>query len=364
MNQHPLFGLRKRRNWHRLAAGIATSALAGLFLGLAACTSGSPFYLARQGMGQARILLSRTPVDAALKESGLSEEQKRRLLHMGVVRKFALEELGLKDTESFRSVVILKKGQAVSYVVSAAPEFALTPRTWWFPIVGDVPYLGFFDKDDAVAFDAHLRSLGFDTELGEVAAYSTIGWFADPVFSSQLDHSEAYLTGLVIHEMVHSTIWLKGRPDFNEALASFVEEKGRLAFYAKRDGPDSSVVRHITDFQGEERKYNAILDEAEKSLRELYASNLPDDRKRLLRRQLYEDLRSRLVAARSSFKLLDPSAFPVWNNARFATRAVYRPSWPGFEITLGECREDLACFMKQYAVYAQNPAAFPDRFHP
>lgn len=358
---HEIDSERMRR---RVRSGywIASLVLAALVVGLAACTAGAPFYLVRQGMGQARILLSRTPVEAALNDGSLSEQQKQRLLHMRAVRAFAREDLGLKDTESFASVVLLRKGQAVSYVVSAAPEFSLSPKTWWFPIVGDVPYLGFFDREHAAVFESYLRANGYDTDLGEVAAYSTIGWFSDPVFTSQLDRSEAYLTGLVIHEMVHSTIWVKGRADFNEALASYVEEQGRLAFYRKHEGPESRTVRRIQDFQAEERRYDAMLDDTEKSLRDLYASGLSVEEKRRQRSRLYDDLRNRLEAARSSFRLLDPGARSIWNNARFATRSVYRPTWPGFDLTLRECQGELRCFMERYAVYAQSPDRYPERF--
>jgi predicted aminopeptidase len=326
------------------------------------CTAGAPLYLIEQGLGQAGILWDRHPIDEVLEDPALPVEHREKLIFMREVRLFAKERLRLKDTESFQSYVRVP-GEAVSYLVMAAPELELRSERWWFPLVGEVPYLGFFDPADADAFEQYLKKRGLDTHRGQAAAYSTLGWFSDPVFSSQLNYSKAYLAGLVIHEMVHSTVWVKGHPEFNEGLASFIEEKGRQQYFSEMEGEESPTVERLSLFREEEQRLNALLDETSAELKDLYQSSSPDSEKRIRKGQILAALKERLRRAQG-FRLINTAklADEEWNNARFAARSVYKADWPVFEREFDICKHDLPCFIEKYRTWAENPDENADRW--
>lgn len=319
------------------------------------CAAGAPLYLVEQGLGQAGILWDRRSVDEVLEDPSLSAEHREKLIFMREVRLFAKERLTLNDTESFQSYVRVP-GEAVSYLVMASPELELRSERWWFPIVGDVPYLGFFDPADADAFEQYLKKRGWDTHRGQAAAYSTLGWFSDPVFSSQLNYSKAYLAGLVIHEMVHSTVWVKGHPEFNEGLASFIEEKGRQQYFYETEGEKSPMLERLSLFKEEERRLNGMLEETSVQLKALYQSAIPDSEKRTRKGEILAALKERLRAAQG-FRLINTAklADEEWNNARFAARSVYKADWPVFEREFDICKQDLSCFIEKYRSWAENP---------
>ncbi len=326
------------------------------------CTAGAPLYLVKQGMGQATILWNRRPVRDVLADPGMPSDLKEKLLFMGRVRQFAKQRLQLQDTQSFQSYVEVP-GEAVSYLVMAAPEFSLSPRTWWFPVAGEVPYLGFFDPSDADAFEEYLKGKGLDTYRGQAAAYSTLGWFADPVFSSQLRYSKAYLAGLVIHEMVHSTVWVKGQPEFNEALASFVEEKGRILYFEEQEDRNDPTLQRLLLYKKEEKRLNRILEQTAGELESLYASSLPEEEMRKEKKRLLQALKARLRSA-TGFTVIDTAALAEedWNNARFIVRRVYRSDWPAFHEEFDRCQKDLACFIARYRAWAEDPEQNRHRF--
>lgn len=326
------------------------------------CTAGAPLYLVKQGLGQAGILWDRRSVDEVLQDPSLTAGQREKLLFMHEVRLYARERLGLRDTESFQSYVSVP-GEAVSYLVMAAPELELRPKRWWFPIVGEVPYLGFFDPADADAFEQYLKKQGWDTHREQAAAYSTLGWFSDPVFSSQLNYSKAYLAGLVIHEMVHSTVWVKGHPEFNEGLASFIEEKGRQQYFSEIEGEKSPTLERLSLKRKEEQRLNALLDETAAELNALYQSSIPDSEKRIRKAEILAALKERLRAAQG-FRLINTAklADEEWNNARFTARSVYKSDWPVFEREFEICKHDLPCFIEKYRVWAENPDENVDRW--
>jgi predicted aminopeptidase len=319
------------------------------------CTAGAPLYLFKQGLGQAEILWSRQPIDEVLEDPSLSAEQRKKLLFMREVRLYARDRLKLKDTESFQSYVRVQ-GDAVSYLVMAAPELDLQMKRWWFPIVGEVPYLGFFDLSDADAFEEYLKRQGYDTYRGKAAAYSTLGWFSDPVFSSQLNYSRAYLAGLVIHEMVHSTIWVKGHPEFNERLASFIEEKGSQQYFLETEGEKSPTLERMARYAEEEERLNQMLDETAAELRAIYESSAPDSERRKRKSEILSALKERLRTAQG-FQLVNTVrlAAEEWNNARLGARSVYRSDWSDFEREFTLCNRNLTCFIEKYRAWAEHP---------
>lgn len=187
-------------------------------------------YTVKQGYHQARLLTRARSISTVLQEKLETPERLEKLRRVPQILAFAENSLGLIPGNSYRSYVSLRE-PAVTYVVQAASKRKLEQKTWWFPVVGKQPYLGFFTRSDAEEFQRSLVEEGFDTSLGGVQAFSMLGYFSDPVYSSMLDgNSIAELAEVLIHEIAHSTLYVAGYPSFNENFANFVGVKGAAQF--------------------------------------------------------------------------------------------------------------------------------------
>jgi predicted aminopeptidase len=234
-------------------------------------------YLLTQGYGQLRLLLDSRRIDELLADPAVPDDVKLKLIFVREVKSFGEHELGLTRSTNYETFYDTK-GQPITYIVSAWRKDRFEPYTWWFPIVGDVPYKGFFSKKDAEAEAAGLDHLGYDVSLGMAAAYSTLGYFPDPVLSTMLDYPDEQLAALILHELTHGTIYLPGGADFNEGLASFVGWQGALEFARKERGMSSVAYdRTVRAFAAEERR-DARSRELYRKLSELYRSGLPRER--------------------------------------------------------------------------------------
>lgn len=294
------------------------------FLLLIPALNGCLCYLAQAGSGQMRILWNRQPIEKVLSGKGTEKETRRKLRLVLDVRSFAAENLRLNPGSSFTTYSDINR-KHVAWVVTAAPELSLDPITWWFPIVGRVPYLGYFSIEDAREKAAELKKKGMDTLLRPVPAYSTLGWFDDPLLSSQLAYSENYLIRIVIHEAVHSTIWFEDDVDFNESLASFIEEKGTMAYYRRREGPAGQSARHLRQLFLEQKKLNQIFHGFTIRLDDLYRGPLSDGEKRKQKKILISELRRQLKTRAGAFREinLEKLAALPFNNAHFLSYKRY-----------------------------------------
>lgn len=231
-------------------------------------------YLITQGYGQLRVLLDSRSIDDLLADPAVPDQTKLKLLLVREIKSFGEHELGLTRSANYESFYDTR-GKPITYIVSACRKDRFQPYTWWFPIVGDVPYKGFFAKEDAQAEAADLEKQGYDVSLGMAAAYSTLGYFPDPVLSTMLAYPEEQLVALILHELTHGTVYLPGGTDFNEGLASFVGWQGALEFARRRKGIASvEYDRTVRAFAAEERR-DARARELFRKLDELYRSNRP-----------------------------------------------------------------------------------------
>lgn len=223
----------------------------------------------KQGKGQLNILCNREPIPKFLKRSSLSEEEIYKIELIEEIVNFAVDELGLDDNGAYRTIYD-QQNRPLLYLVTAAPEFSLSPYRWDFPIVGSFSYLGFFDLDDAREEAKALEKKGYDVRIREVSAWSTLGYFKDPIFTGMLKRSEGSLANLIIHEMTHGTIFVKNNMRFNENIATFIGDTGAILFLKKRYGNDSHYLKnHINSQQDRDLFYNHIMSETKK-LKELY----------------------------------------------------------------------------------------------
>lgn len=241
-----------------------------LVLILASCCAGCQIgYIIKSGYYQADLLWRREPLEEILKRPELNTEIKRKLNLAVEAKKFAQENVGLKFSKNYTSYVALED-KFVTYAVMAAPAFELKSYTWWFPITGSVPYKGFFKKQDALDEEANLKEKGYDTFVRGVSAYSTLGWFNDPILSSMMNYKDFDLVNTIIHETVHTTIYIKNAADFNERLATFIGNKATELFYISREGKNSETLKKIKEDNFDDQLFSDFISLEIKSLEDFY----------------------------------------------------------------------------------------------
>ena len=264
---------------------------------LSGCSVG---YLFHVGEGQLRILCGREPVEELLRTGALSAEQEEKVLLILEAKAFGEKTLGLTPSKSYTDFYEVKN-PPVAYNLTASPKLALEAYQWCFPIVGCVPYKGFFEEKRALRSKKNMVERGYDTYLRPVAAYSTLGWFKDPIFSTLLRYSEATLVEIILHEMVHGTIFLKNQGAFNEGVATFIGRQGTLQFFRKRRGEDVKTLQVLKKKWEEEGRFGAMMKSLVGKLEILYASDRPGAEKLKKRVELFQ-------AERESFRnSLQPS---------------------------------------------------------
>jgi predicted aminopeptidase len=209
-----------------------------------------------QGKGQLKIVWNARPVEEFLAAPSFPDSLKAKLKFIERVRKYAIDSLGLTDTKNYKTLYD-QKGQEIMWVVTASEPFKLKPKEWTFPIVGSVPYKGFFDREEAIKLKNELEKNGLDVSIRNPGGWSTLGWFTDPILSKMLERSEGDLANLIIHEMSHSTIFVKDSIDFNENLASFIGDRGTEDFLIAVYGAESLQYK---TYIGEDKDYLRFAD--------------------------------------------------------------------------------------------------------
>ncbi len=251
----------------RLTAIVLTPIL------LSGCYAG---YIARAAYEEERILWNRKPIDDALARGDLSADVRAKLETVLAVRKFAADKLGENVGGAYESFANVDQG-AIIHVVMAAPRDSLEPYTWWFPIVGRVPYRGFFDESDALAEAATLEAEGLDTMVRPAIAFSSLGFFDDPLLTNLLKLDRVELAGVLIHELFHRTYYLASDAMFDESAANYVGSAGAVAFFAATDGesaPSTIAARGILE---SDLKFARFLLKEQARLLDIYMAKLPKE---------------------------------------------------------------------------------------
>ena len=229
---------------------IALWALVVLFL-VALFYRGELAYGWMQAKGQLNILRKVTDVEDILESPTFPDSLKQRIRLIQEIKQFGVDSLGLNPSDNYTTFYD-QHGKPILWVITAAPRYELEAREWRFPIIGAFPYKGFFDEQKANEEEAELIRQGYDTDINEVSAWSTLGYLKDPVLSSMLYRSEGSLANLILHEMTHGTLFVKGNLELNENLASFVGDAGAVRFLAQKYGPESKELKKY-EFS---KKYN------------------------------------------------------------------------------------------------------------
>jgi predicted aminopeptidase len=231
-------------------------------------------YILKSGYHQALLIKEQEPIEDYLKNPNISEDQKKKLNLVLNVKNFSENELGLKKSSNYTTYVNLDR-KFVSYIVQVAYPFELKYYLWKFPIVGSVPYKGYFVEEDAKKEAANFSKDNYDTSVRGVRAYSTLGWFRDAVLSSMMDYEEDDLVNLIIHETTHTTLYIKSSADFNEQLATFVGNKGTELYYEKIEGKNSETLKKIKLKNEDETIFSQFITTELQELDTWYKSKKP-----------------------------------------------------------------------------------------
>ena len=252
-----------------------------------ACSTG---YLVKAGMAEWRILRAREEITEVLRAPDLDPVVRGKLVLLLEARRFARDELGIDVGGVYSSYVELES-DTLAMIVSAAYRDRLVPKTWWFPIVGRVPYRGHFSFEDAERERMELEAEGFDAMVRPTAAFSTLGWFDDPVLSTFLSQDNVEMVTTLIHELSHLHLYVPGRSDFNESYATFAGRVGAARFFCGREaGGDDTVWCLRAKARWEDVKlFGGFIDDLRLELNALYGDTRLSSAEKIERREVVFD---------------------------------------------------------------------------
>ena len=300
---------RRRRVW-RIVKRVLLALLLATVAFFALTRTGR--YLVRAGWEEGKILARRRPIAEIVADPTTARATRDKLRLVLAARQFAAESLGLRAGESFTTFSQLETDTLV-LVLSGARRDTLARYTWWFPVVGRVPYKGFFDPEEARAARAQLEQKGLDAELRPASAFSTLGWFNDPLLSTTLHADSVDLVNTVVHELVHNTFYARGGAVFNESFANFVGARGAERFFRARG--DTASARRAAEDWTYERRRGDFYTRLYRALDSAFAAHPGDSVARVRAgADVYARYRTRLVQA------LGPPNLPADSVARWAAR--------------------------------------------
>lgn len=318
---------------------------------LSSCQIG---YLIKSGYDHLSMLSTRIPIEKALQSDKLTDQQKKKIELSQVARNFAFDELHLKKSNNYTQFVQLDRPY-ITYAVMASYKWKFEPYLWSFPFIGKAPYKGYYNESDAKQESENMKKKDFDVYVRGVPAYSTLGRLTDPLLSSMLLYKEHDLVNTIIHELVHTTLFIKDNIDFNERLAVFVANKGTELFYLKGEGPNSKTLELIRRENEDDRLFSEFitkeLDELKKWYEEFDGSKITvADEKEKVRQE-----RLNLIKTRFTDHLTPLLKTPSYNrfkdgemnNARLGTYHTYMKDLSDFEKVYVKTGSSIPVFLEK-----------------
>ncbi|MCO6056134.1 aminopeptidase [Pseudomonas sp. MOB-449] len=326
---------RIRRPWVPLLGGLLLSGCSSLD------------YYGQLVRGQLELLRARQPVQALIDDANQPQPLRQRLALTQQARAFASARLGLPDNDSYRVYANIQRPYVV-WNLFATTEFSLQPQTHCFPIAGCVAYRGYYQLGRARGAAALLKQQGLDTWVGGVEAYSTLGWFDDPLLNTLLRWDDDRLAALIFHELAHQQLYVPGDTAFNESFASFVEREGLNQWRSSR----GLSIRGDEASERRDALTRLVLDTRER-LERLYASGLPPERMRQAKAETFEGMRQDYRALRDrewgGFSRYDAWVEGPMNNAKLLPFGLYDQWVPAFATLFREADGDWARFYRRAA---------------
>ncbi len=324
-------------------------------LGLTAC--GKMGYYLHSINGHLTIMGGRQSIEQLLSRPDTAPELKQKLQRAQAIRRYASEELGLPDNKSYKYYVDLKRPYVV-WNVFATPEFSVVPVKWCFLITGCVSYRGYFDRAHAGKFAAKLRSKGHDIYVGGVTAYSTLGWFADPVLNTFLNRPEIELAALMFHELAHQLVYVKNDSAFNESFATVIELEGARRWVQTYGSPQD--YQRLLQHRQRQREFVRLILKYRDQLRRLYTRKLPVPAKRSAKQKIFSALKQEYKKLKQNwggYRGYDRWMAQDLNNAHLASIGTYHNYVPAFQVMLKNANGDLRVFYRRVRALAKLPLA-------
>jgi predicted aminopeptidase len=320
--------------------------VAALFalLALPGCTSIE--YYTQAVSGQIEVMWLASPIEERLQAVDAPAALKEKLARVLVIREFASRELGLPENDSYRRYADLGRPY-VLWNVFAASEFSVSPIQSCFPFAGCVSYRGFYSEKAAREHADALAKEGDDVYVGGVTAYSTLGWFSDPVLSTFINYPEPEVARIVFHELAHQMVYIKGDTVFNESFAVAVEEEG-LRRWLEREGTPAQRSAYV-DSRRRQAEFAALVLKYRARLADFYAKPMPVEDMREGKRRVFEEMNVEYAALKGSwggFTGFDRLLARGLNNAFLVSIASYTELLPAFRALLAQNRGDLPAFYR------------------
>ncbi len=299
---------------------------------LASCSSLN--YYRQAAQGQLTLLSDARSIDDWLGDQSTDPKLRTRLATARQIRAFAVQQLDLPDNGSYKNYAALSRPYVLWNVV-ATPELSLKPVQWCFPVAGCVSYRGYYSKEDAVDYARQLRADGHDVQVGGVPAYSTLGWFNDPLISTFIHYPDAELARLIFHELSHQVLYVPGDSQFNESFASAVEEAGVERWLS---GFGNQTMReNFIKYGGRKQEFLQLLLKCRNDLEKNYASKRSMAEKRATKARLFQQLQDEYAMLKASwggFAGYDRFFAEPLSNAHLASVATYNDFVPAFRALL------------------------------
>lgn len=318
-----------------------------LLLSLLFLTNCQTLHFYSQGVrGQFEIIRKSRPNEEVIAAPDSSEELKKKLMLADEICRFASDELILPGDSAYQKYADLGRNHVV-FVLHAAPEFSMEPKTWFYPIVGEMEYRGYFAEADAKAYEKSLKAEGLDVHVGGTDAYSTLGFFHDPLLNTFISYPEIDLAETILHELTHRKVFVSGDTEFNECLANAVAEEGIRRWLISKNR--SADLADYEERLQRRRDFYKQVDIAKDQLVELYASGIPEEDMRQRKQVVLENLkdRARDLQRRWGGKPLEGWLRLDLTNAHLNAIVAYNEQIPMFKKLLEESDGDFDLFFEK-----------------
>jgi predicted aminopeptidase len=326
---------------------------------------GNLLYLSNLGWHQSYITFQSVPVQEVLRDETFGDEEKEKIRFMQEVKRYGEEKLGLRKTGSYTKYFEINR--PVLHVITGSEKDRLELHHWNFPIIGKVTYKSFFTLEGVLKEKRILESKGYDIYLQRAAAYSTLGWLKDPIFSIMLKWDRPTLANIILHEMAHTTVYFKGETDLNEQLATFVGNQGSIDFLAEKFGPGSEEVALARDYQDDDLLFAKWVEESYRRLSEFYDRPITREEKLKGREEIFESIQEKFVKIEGQFKTDCYRGFDKTklNNAVLMAhrRYLYRPDrFEALYDYLGREMKRVIQFLKEVKDSGEKPTPYLERW--
>lgn len=289
-----------------------------------------------QAYGQLSIIWNTRPVTEVLKDPAVPDSIKQKIELINEIKQFAFDSLGINRNKNY-STFYDQKEKPILWTITACPPYQMKAYEWSFPFLGSFSYKGFFNYEKALAEEKILKEQGYDTDVGEVSAWSTLGWLEDPILSSMLRRKPGSLANLIIHELTHGTLYVKNNVDFNENLASFVGDQGAKKFLNQKYGSNSKELleyekdlRFYKEYSERTLGWSKKLDSLYKSFHDSTSLSSKQQQKKALIENARIDL-STYLRENKYYSKTHEKNFQKLNNAYFIDYIQYRSQQNFFE---------------------------------